>query len=78
MTINDVKLIHTSFETIKQLIERLVWLKALLIKNGICPDCGEPDTMHDQHGMLWCANCNASYNYTEEVKAQEQKEVRGG
>lgn len=28
---------------------------------GICPECANPETMHDGEGALWCGNCGASW-----------------
>lgn len=32
---------------------------------GICPECANPETMHDGEGRLWCDKCDASYDMSQ-------------
>ena len=74
--IDDIKLIDTMKENHDAIIEKILWLKAQLIENGICPDCGNPETTSSKDGLLWCPNCDAHYDYTKEIaKINRQKEI---
>lgn len=38
---------------------------AALCRAGVCPECANPETMHDREGALWCGRCGASLNMSE-------------
>jgi len=48
-----------------------LWQKvAERCRAGICPECANPETMHDGEGALWCYICGASWivrNDTKEI-----------
>ena len=51
---------------------QVAWLRAVeLCIAGICPVCGETDTMHSGTGGLWCPRCGASFGALERVEAND-------